>query len=212
MDFTEILRGIKIVNSVSKPTHASAFLVWFARPSASSRKILELGSGSGVVSIALAKIYKREVLGIEIFPELVNNAEKSAEINGVSDRVKFIQGDIKNTRKIVEAESFDMVVSNPPHHIGKDKSPDVYRAFARSADFDTIEIFTDAIFWSLKNGGEYALVLSPENLVDWIYALKQKRLEPKKMVFFHPKDKAELVALKGKKNAKSGLIVDKPLF
>ncbi len=209
MDFTEILREIELVKSGSKPTHASALLLYFSKPSASTRRILELGSGSGIVSIGLAKLYKRNVVGLEIVEDLVWAAKKSAEINGVNDKVKFLEGDVRDIKKIFKAESFDMVVSNPPHHIGKEKSPNKLRALARNASFKTIDIFINAISWSLKNGGEFSLVLSPENLIDWLCALREKRLEVKKMVFFHPKDKAELVALRGKKNAKSGLIVER---
>ena len=210
MDFTEVLRGIELVESPSKPTHASALLAWFSRPKASARRVLELGSGSGIVSIAIAKLYKRKVLGVEIVPELVEAARKSAVLNGVD--VEFVEGDVSRIEELVEAESFDMVVSNPPHHIGKIESPDFYRKMARNADEKIIEIFTKAIFWSLKNGGEYVLVLSPERLMDWLCALRERRLEPKRMIFFHPKDKAELVAVRGRKNGKSGLVVEKPLI
>ncbi len=212
MDFTEILRGIELVESESKPTHASALLLYFSRPSASTRRVLELGSGSGVVSIGLAKLYKREVVGLEVVEDLVRVSERSAEINGVKDRVKFVNGDVRDIREIFSAESFDMVISNPPHHIGKEKSPNRVRALARSASLEMIDAFADAVFWSLKNGGEFSLVLSPENFMDWLCALRKRRLEVKRMVFFHPKDKAELVAIRGKKNARPGLIVEKPLL
>ncbi len=211
MDFTEILRGIELLESESKPTHASALLLYFSKPSASSKKVLELGSGSGIVSIGIAKLYKREVVGLEIVKDLVKVSEKSAEFNGVKDKVRFVWGDVRDIRKIFKAESFDMVISNPPHHIGKKASPNKIRALARSASLETIEAFTDAISWSLKNGGEFSLALSPENLMDWLCSLRERRLEVKRMVFFHPKDKAELVAVRGKKNARSGLIVEKPL-
>ena len=32
------------------------------------------------------------------------------------------------------------------------------------------------------------------------------------MVFFHPKDRAELVAIRGRKNGKSGLVVEAPIL
>ncbi len=210
-DFTEIIRDIKLVKSFSKPTHASALLLWFSKPSASTRKVLELGSGSGIVSIGIAKVYKREAVGLEILKELVEASRESARLNKVDEKVKFIRGDVRNIEEIFRAESFDMVISNPPHHTGKDSSPNLHRAISRTGESDTVRIFTKAIFWTLKNGGEYSLVLSPENLMDWLCALKGRKLEPKRMVFFHPKNRAELVAIRGRKNARTGLVVEKPL-
>ncbi len=212
MDFTEIIRGIELFPSPSKPTHASALLVWFARPTAKVRRVLELGSGSGIVSIAISRIYGREVLGIELIEDLVKAAERSAELNGIEGMARFIQGDVRDIRRIVDAESFDMVVSNPPHHVFKDHSPDGIRAAARTASEDLIDAFVDAISWSLRNGGEYVLVLSPEGMMEWLFRLKARRLEPKRMVFFHPKDKAELVAVRGRKNGRVGLVVEKPIL
>ena len=209
-DFTEILRSVETGGLDIKTTHATALLLKEAFPKASERRVLELGSGTGVVSVAIAKMYKRQVTGIELQCELVDVARKLAELNSVEDKVGFLCADVKDIKDVVRAESFDMVISNPPHFSRKIESLNVKRRLERSINGESMEGFVKAIFWSLKNGGEYVLVLGVENFMDWLWLLRKMRLEPKLMRFFHPKNKAELVAIRGRKNARPGLIVEMP--
>ncbi len=207
-----MLRTVETGGYDVKTTHATALLLNFSKPKASARTVLELGSGWGVVSIAVAKLYGRKVFGIDIRCDLVKAAEDIARMNGVEDLVRFECCDVRDVKDAVKAESFDMVISNPPHHSKKPASPDPGRKLERSIDEEVMRAFVEATFWSLKNGGEFVFVLSPENLIDWIYELRAKSLEVKKMVFFHPKDRAELVAIRGRKNGKSGLVVEAPIL
>ncbi len=215
MKFSDILRSIEIVEDEigSKPTHASALLLWFSKPHADVHRVLELGSGTGVVSIGFVKIYHKEVVGVEIDEKMVEISRKSSQKNGTSEKTLFIAMDVADVPKRFKAEEFDMVVFNPPHFTGKIRSPDSSRALARSASEDLIEVFCGSTAWALRNRGEFAVVLHPENLMIWLEKLRAHRLEPKRMVFFHPKGKrAELVALRGRKNSKVGLIVDPPIL
>ena len=198
---------------MARPTHASALLLWYARPSSDVKRVVELGCGSGVVSIGMAKIYGRKVVGLDIDEDAVRIARKSAVLNGVEDAVEFFVMDVKDVRNRFRAESFDMVVFNPPHVLGKVRSPERRRALSRSGDVELVEVFCKAASWLVRNRGEFTTVLSPENMTIWLEFLRKHRLEPKRMVFFHPKGKkAELVAIRGRKNADVGLIVDPPVL
>lgn len=55
--------------------------------------VLDLGSGSGILAIAAAKLGAGLVVGIELDPEAQPVAEKNAQQNGVADRVRFVEGD-----------------------------------------------------------------------------------------------------------------------
>ena len=55
--------------------------------------VLDLGSGSGILTIAAAKLGARRATGIEIDPEAIPVAERNAARNGVDDRVAFLLGD-----------------------------------------------------------------------------------------------------------------------
>lgn len=80
----------------------------------SELKILDIGSGSGNISLALAKnISDSFVQGIDISPEAVNIANENAKINLISN-VNFLQKDIFED-EIISFGKFDIILSNPPY-------------------------------------------------------------------------------------------------
>ncbi|PLV59392.1 tRNA1(Val) (adenine(37)-N6)-methyltransferase [Thermotoga sp. KOL6] len=209
----DIIRCIEIVDAgpAHRPTHASSLLVWYAKPGKGVKRVLELGSGIGTVSFALAKIYDVEVVGIEKERELYEKAVKGIYLNQLEGKVSFVNASVKEVS--FEPESFDMVVSNPPHHT-KVKSKHPLKASTRSLERTDIQAFVQATFRFLKNGGTAVYVLSPENFVEWLEEFVSHRLEPKRMCFVHGKIEkvATLVLLRLRKNGKRGLIVDPPVI
>jgi ribosomal protein L11 methyltransferase len=57
------------------------------------QRVLDLGSGSGILSIAAVKLGAARAIGIEIDPEANEVACRNAERNGVLGRVQFLEGD-----------------------------------------------------------------------------------------------------------------------
>ena len=56
--------------------------------------VYDLGSGDGRIPIRAARKFGARGVGIEIKPNLVEEARKNAKSAGVSDRVSFLQGDL----------------------------------------------------------------------------------------------------------------------
>lgn len=56
--------------------------------------VYDLGSGDGRIVIAAARDYGARGVGIDVNPRRIREAQENARKNGVSDRVKFIQGDM----------------------------------------------------------------------------------------------------------------------
>ena len=80
----------------------------------SSFTILDLGTGSGVIAIVLAReIQSAGVLAIDYSEAALQVAVKNAAKHGVSDRVHFLNSDW--FAAIKSGEKFDLVVSNPPY-------------------------------------------------------------------------------------------------
>ncbi len=79
----------------------------------SAPHIVDVGAGSGAIAIALARSLPRaEISSIDVSPAALEVARENARLNGVADRVRFVEGDLLEP---VHGESFDMVVSNPPY-------------------------------------------------------------------------------------------------
>lgn len=75
-------------------------------------KILDVGTGSGVIALALAaKLPQTRVLGVDISPEALTLARENAEALGLSDRVSFAASDLLGS---VE-QGYDAIVANLPY-------------------------------------------------------------------------------------------------
>ena len=72
------------------------------------KKILDVGCGSGILSICGALLGSREILGIEIDEDAVRVARENVEENHVEDAVKVMQGDLT---KGVDFKA-DVIVAN----------------------------------------------------------------------------------------------------
>jgi ribosomal protein L11 methyltransferase len=73
-------------------------------------RVLDLGSGSGILAIAAIKLGAARAIGIEIDPEANEVAARNAARNGVSDRVQFLEGDASVLAPL--AGPTDLLLSN----------------------------------------------------------------------------------------------------
>lgn len=77
-------------------------------------KVLDLGTGSGVLAIAAAS-QAAKVVAVDSNPAAVECARTNAEINGVADRIDVRLGDLFGP---VAGERFDLILCNPPYFRG----------------------------------------------------------------------------------------------
>ena len=86
-------------------------------PEKKSYRILDIGTGSGVISISIAKVRRDvQLTAIDVSPEALDVARGNACLNNVSDQITWICGDIlESSSSLNELGAFDMVVSNPPY-------------------------------------------------------------------------------------------------
>jgi release factor glutamine methyltransferase len=77
-------------------------------------RVLELGTGTGCVAIAVAKNLGRvEVVATDLNPLALETAAENARRHAVEDRIQFRQGDLFDA--LQPEDSFDVVCSNPPY-------------------------------------------------------------------------------------------------
>lgn len=182
--------------------------------------IADLGAGSGIVGILLAKKYPdAEVALFEVQNNLAMLAEKNIVLNSLEDRVKVIKADIREIKNVGAspiALSFDLVVSNPPFRILKSGriSTEEERAIARHEIKLKLHELVNAASYLLKAKGRFCIVYHPQRLSELMELLKKKDLEPKRLrfVYSHFLSEAKMVLLESVKGGRMGMKVDKPLY
>jgi release factor glutamine methyltransferase len=76
--------------------------------------ILDIGTGSGCISISLKKkLPFAEITAIDISKDAIKVAKQNAELNNV--KISFIESDILKTGFVKTKIPFDLIVSNPPY-------------------------------------------------------------------------------------------------
>ena len=94
----------------------SIILSEFAKDIKKKTKIIDLGTGTGILGLLLiAKLDIENVLGVEVQPDVADMAVRSIKINNLEDKFKILNCDVKDIYSHVDRESFDVVVSNPPY-------------------------------------------------------------------------------------------------
>lgn len=73
-------------------------------------KPLDVGTGSGILAIAMAKMWKLKVLGTDIDPVAIEVADQNAKLNGVADYLDFRVG--PGFKSVPDYERFDLIVAN----------------------------------------------------------------------------------------------------
>ena len=213
------LNNLKIIqnNNGFKFGIDSILLSDFAKKIKKDSIVLDIGTGTGIISILLsAKTEANKIIGIEIQREVADMAKRSVILNKLENKIEIINDDINNIEKYFENNYFDVIVTNPPYQKNNTglKSENEKNLISRHEIKCTLEDIIKKSFKILKDKGEFYMLHRPERLVDIMYLMRKNKIEPKELRFVYPKisDKPNLILIKGIKNAKQFLKVEKPLI
>ncbi len=191
-------------------------LAHFAKVASDKQKILDIGTGTGIIPIIMHASYQKgNYTGIDIQPEMVEMANRSVLLNGIQDSVHMLHVDIKEYKKHFKSCEFDIITSNPPYMKGdvglKNDHPS--KNIARHEMTCTLEDIIKASSDLLKYNGKLYMIHRPLRLVEILMTMKKYNLEPKRLRFIHPKINKEpnMVLIEAVKNAKPEMRVQPPL-
>lgn len=183
----------------------------FARPLPGG-SAADFGSGSGVIAMLcgarkkFARIYALEIQ--EKYAEMIG---RNVRLNGLEDRVEPVCGDVRAFRWEV-----DVVFTNPPYmkpgsgYASRDAGRDSARREKNGDIFD----FCRAAAVCLKYGGAFYAVYRPDRLVDLLCAMRESKIEPKRMVLVSGDSRCApgIVLVEGKRGAAPSLILPRVLM
>ncbi len=180
-------------------------------------RLVELGGGTGIVSLlCLTKGKAESATVVEIQPDYCELIERNARMNGLTGSVSVVQDDVRTYTADPFEKAPTLVISNPPYMKTESgyKSSDTGMDIARRERFGRIEDFIACASRLLQTGGIFDTVYRPERLPDLFTALRQNRLEPKRMIVVYPDPDSSpsLVLVEAQKDAAPGLAVSRPLM
>ena len=150
-------------------------------------RVLELGAGTGAISLLVALRGAQQVIGVDINPRLVCLLQRSIKHNNLQAQVQALQLDLKAHKQLQKLGVFDVVVANPPYRraqTGKVRTEAAASSACHELTAD-LEDFIVAASKVLKTRGRLAIVNLAERLTDTLYFLKKYQLEPKRLQFVH---------------------------
>ena len=194
-------------DTVFPPSTDSFLLAAFAAPKRGDT-VAELGAAAGLAELLLAaKEDSLRFLHIELDPHAVELARENFAVSGLSARVRFFAGDLRERSVLPENNSADYMIANPPYYPATRGKCSSAMAAARSETECTFADFVKAARYLLRSGGRFAFVHRAERLAELCCILRESGFEPKRLrlVQHSPVSAPSLVLMEALSDGKPGL-------
>lgn len=194
-----------------------AYLLAAFMRSAKNARAVELGGGTGIISLLCAVAEKFGKIYIaEIQKDFALLCERNTRLNGLEEKINTVNADVRDLKADDFGGELDIVFSNPPYmrvDSGKRNEHDA-KFIARHEVCGSIDSFCEAAGRLLKFGGLFYCVYRPDRMCDLLAAMKKQNLEPKRMTFVCADSESapSMMLVEAKKGGSSGLKLTRPLF
>ncbi|MDD3846195.1 MAG: tRNA1(Val) (adenine(37)-N6)-methyltransferase [Syntrophorhabdaceae bacterium] len=180
-------------------------------------RLLDIGSGCGIIPIYIAKKgCMNDMTGVEIQEELFEIAQKNRTVNGCEDHVRFINADINALVKDMKKTPFHVIVSNPPYtkRSSGRTCPERSRFLARYEESLDVEALVCAASSLLMKKGRFYVIYPARRFGELIHAAESHRLALKRLRAVYPRrdENANLVLAEFIKDGGVGAAIEKPLY
>ena len=165
----------------------SVLLADFARPRPKDRAV-DLGCGTGAIALLMAAHRPGlTVDAVEIQPEIADMARRSVALNGMDDRVRVLNADMRDAWRALGAGAYTLAVCNPPYgKVGAAlESLSEARRVARHEGDLAPEHIARAAAMLLQNGGRFCVIYPAPRAFEMMRAMHENRLAPKRIRTVH---------------------------
>ena len=151
---------------------------WF--DCAGSTRVLDIGCGTGLITIMAAQRCDAHITGVEIDGTAALQARRNADNSPWGERIEIVNLDFLE----FETENkFDAVVSNPPYFVNSMKCDNEARTMARHSDTLDCRMFFKKSIELLADGGTVSIVIPCDILDEWKSAAMEHGLYPTRVTF-----------------------------
>ena len=176
----------------------------------------DLGTGCGIIPFYWLARGVQSACAVELQEAAADQLTRSIALSGIEDRIRILCADLRQLKGLLPEGGFDLVTMNPPytkagHGIQSASAAD---RVARHETEASLEEICTAAAKLLKYGGRFCLCLRPERLTDAMLAMREARLEPKRLRLVHKDASSAPCAalLEGVRDGGKGLEVLPPLL
>jgi len=179
--------------------------------------VIDLCTGTGIIPFILAgKTEAAHITGVEIQEVMVEMANRSVQYNNLEEKMKFINGDLKDLNLMKQLPKAEVVTVNPPYKLHNSGiiNPDDKNAIARHEICCTLEDVIIACRILLKDNGRMYMVHRPQRLADILCLMRKHKIEPKLIRMIHPniKKAPNIVLIEGQRDGGAFLKWEPPLY
>lgn len=180
--------------------------------------IVDLCSGNGAVGLFASTRTKAPITLVELQERLADMAERSIQLNQLTEQVTMVQDDLKNLLEHVPRSQVDLILCNPPYFKSTEtskKNLSKHYLLARHEITTNLEEICQVSRHALKSNGRLAMVHRPDRFLDILDTLRRYNLAPKRVQFVYPKmgkDANMLLIEAIKDGSTNGLKILPPLF
>ncbi len=212
------LGNIKMYVSQDHRFGTDAFLLAYYAGVRPDSVVCDLCTGCGIIPLIFCKNVRPHLIyGVDIQSEAISLLQRSVNENGLENIILPIQADLRDLpQQLIAYETVDIVTANPPYMTSGSGFEKMSRpqAIARHELMCTINDVCKTAGRLLKYGGLLKMCNRPDRLSDVINAMRENKIEPKSITFVHNSmlDRPWLFLVTGKKGAKSGMVVEKPMI
>lgn len=181
-------------------------------------KTCELGTGCGAIPLIWCRNgAPASVTAVDIQSEACSLLRRSAELNGLEQKITVLESDLCDLKGKVELSSYDLVVCNPPYKAAGTGivNPEQTHRIARHEALCTMDDIARVASQLLNFSGKLCMCQRPERLSDMICSMRKYKIEPKRLRFVQQRiSKApKLFLIEGRRGGNpGGLKVEPTLF
>lgn len=173
-------------------------------------KVLDIGTGSGIITLLLSKRFPEyEYQAVEIQEGLYEIAGENFALHGLNVELHHA-----SYMDLEGQDRFDLIVSNPPFFKDSQVSKEESVAIARHELHASMETLVEKSKKLLKGGGFLYLIYPASRMGELMACLHQHKVQPYACKLVYPREgmEAEMVLVAAKKSHRGALRVLKPFL